>query len=45
MRIPNTASHAGLVLFHQFLQLEPGGSLQPTLVSSSNGLRLSLGTF
>ncbi|MCA8950803.1 MAG: hypothetical protein KDE27_14970 [Planctomycetes bacterium] len=43
--IPNSPAHIGLVLFHQFLQLEPGGPLQPPLVSSSNGLRLTVGAF
>ncbi|MCA8950479.1 MAG: hypothetical protein KDE27_13320, partial [Planctomycetes bacterium] len=45
IQIPNSANHAGLVLFHQFLQLELGGPLQPALVSSSNGLRLAVGGF
>jgi hypothetical protein len=43
--IPNVGAYAGLELFHQFLQLEVGGSAQATLLSSSNGLHLIVGVF
>lgn len=41
--VPNSSAYVGLNLFHQFVQLENGGS--SPRISASNGLRLRIGTY
>ncbi|MCA8952583.1 MAG: hypothetical protein KDE27_23930 [Planctomycetes bacterium] len=41
--LPNDPAFAGVQLYHQFLQLEVGGQGQLAALSSSNGLRLTIG--
>lgn len=43
--IPNTPVLAGLPLWHQFIQIEPGAAGRLLSLSSSNALALVLGTF